>query len=160
MHCFYFIYASKLYVRTHVKFMRQWKSTRRLVLHLGTWPWFLRSVIKYILNTSDNNPVFYWIIILPISARYIYHSRLRTTLLHSHIHSIQSILFTLVKIYTRQWKSTLIETRRMESTQSGPHLLWPWRNLDLLSVYEFITLPFIRFLKEHFLLGFPLYNLF
>ena len=97
MHCFYFIYASKLYVRTHVKFMRQWKSTRRLVLHLGTWPWFLRSVIKYILNTSDNNPVFYWNIILPISARYIYHSRLRTTL-RTFAYSFNTIYF----IYARK----------------------------------------------------------
>ena len=27
MHCLYFIYAQKIYVRTHVKIAQQWKST-------------------------------------------------------------------------------------------------------------------------------------
>ena len=31
IHCLYFIYARKIYVRTHVKITRQWKSTLRVI---------------------------------------------------------------------------------------------------------------------------------
>ena len=33
IHCLYFIHARKIYVRTHVKITRLWKSTHTLPLH-------------------------------------------------------------------------------------------------------------------------------
>ena len=67
IHCLYFIYARFIYVRTHVKITRQWKSTLTLVLNAvcwwilaATWRKFRANYKKWILATHKCNVVFQW----------------------------------------------------------------------------------------------------